>query len=89
MLPAPDEDEYYHADLIGLSVVLTDGQPLGQVRALDNFGAGEVIEVETGDGKSVHFPFTRTAVPVIDLQAGRITVDPPAGTLDGASREED
>jgi 16S rRNA processing protein RimM len=48
-----------------------------------------MIEVETEDGKSVLVPFTRAAVPVIDMEQGRIAVDPPAGILEGSSREED
>lgn len=87
-LPELDEDEFYHADLVGLSVVLTDGRPLGRVRGLDNFGAGEVIEVETKQGKSVSLPFTRAAVPQIDLEAGRLTVDPPPGIVDDDGMEE-
>ncbi len=89
ILPELEDDEFYHADLIGLAVALPGGRPLGRVRAMNNFGAGEMIEVETEDGKSVLIPFTRAAVPLIDLARGRIEVDPPAGLLEGASREED
>lgn len=87
-LPELDEDEFYHADLVGLAVVLTDGRPLGRVRGLDNFGAGEVIEVETKEGKSLSLPFTRAAVPQIDLKAGRLTVDPPPGIVGDDGMEE-
>lgn len=83
-LPAPEEDEFYHADLIGLAVETTDGIPFGTVRALHDFGAGDVIEiVPVGAGTPVVLPFTREVVPVVDLAAGRIVVDPPKGLLDG------
>lgn len=73
-LPALPEDEYYHADLIGLEVVDTGGAVLGRVRAVHDFGAGDVIEV-VGDGELV-LPFTRAAVPTVDLAARRLVVDP-------------
>ena len=80
-LPAPDSDEFYHADLIGLRVVDRAGAELGRVRAVHDFGAGDVIEIDLGGGKSVMIPFTRDVVPEIDLAAGRLVADPPAGTL--------
>ncbi|WP_333834272.1 ribosome maturation factor RimM [Rubrimonas sp.] len=76
-LPALDEDEFYHADLIGVEVFDTGGASLGRVRAVQNFGAGDVIEV-VGAGRPVLLlPFTRAAVPTIDLSARRIVADPP------------
>lgn len=84
-LPQPAEDEFYHADLIGLSVVDRRGRPLGRVRAVHDFGAGDVIEIELGHGKSVMIPFTRAVVPEIDLAAGHLVCDPPEGMVeDGA-----
>jgi len=81
-LPAPDDEEtFYYADLIGLAAVTGDGRALGKVVAVYNFGAGDLIEVEAAGG-TVMLPFTAAAVPTIDLAAGRLVVDPPAGTFD-------
>lgn len=72
-LPTLPDDEYYHADLIGLDVVDTGGEPLGRVRAVHDFGAGDVIEVQ---GKAeLMLPFTREAVPTVDLSAKRLIAD--------------
>ena len=78
-LPALDEEEtYYHADLIGLAAEDRDGRPLGRVRAVHNFGAGDLLELDGGpDGPSLLLPFTQAAVPVVDLAGGRIVVEPP------------
>lgn len=81
-LPAPGEEEYYHADLLGLAVELADGSPLGRVRAVHDYGAGDSIEVAQADGKVVMVPFTRAAVPVVDIAGGRLVVAPPAGLLE-------
>lgn len=81
-LPEPDEDEFYHADLIGLRAELTDGSTLGRVRAVHDFGAGDVVEIDRPGGGSVMVPFTRAVVPVVDIAGGRIVVDPPVGLLD-------
>ena len=81
-LPAPGEDEYYHVDLIGLAVQDTGGAPLGRVKAVHNHGAGDILEVQPpGGGATLLLPFTRAAVPTVDLAAGRIVVDPPEGLL--------
>jgi 16S rRNA processing protein RimM len=82
-LPAPGEEEYYHADLIGLAAVLKDGTLLGQVRAVHEYGAGDSLEVARESGGTVVVPFTRAVVPEIDLAAGKLVVDPPEGLLDG------
>ena len=74
-LPAPEQDEFYHADLIGLSVVDSAGQAAGTVNALHDFGAGDLIEIRRPSGRLVLLPFTRSAVPAIDLAAGSVTVD--------------
>ena len=79
-LPAPDgEDEYYHADVIGLSVADLSGRVIGEVAALHDFGAGDVLVVRDHDGGEMNLPFTRAAVPTVDLDLGRLIVDPPAG----------
>lgn len=62
-LPPLGEGEYYHTDLIGLACVSTDGEPLGTCVAVENFGAGDVIEIERADGKRFMVPMTRDAVP--------------------------
>ena len=79
-LPALGDDEFYHADLIGLAVNDTGGAPLGRVTAVHNHGAGDVIEVAQPGGKTLLLPFTRSAVPTVDLASGRIVADPPAET---------
>lgn len=74
-LPSLPDDEFYHADLIGLEVVDTGGQVLGRVRAIYDHGAGDILEV-TGK-QLLLLPFTRAIVPTVDLAAGRIVADPP------------
>jgi 16S rRNA processing protein RimM len=80
-LPEPvDSDEFYHADLIGLTAVGTDGRELGNVVAIHNFGASDLIEVRPAQGgMTVMLPFTEAIVPVVDVAGGRIVVDPPEG----------
>jgi 16S rRNA processing protein RimM len=87
-LPPTAEGEYYHADLVGLAVELTDGSPFGRIRAVENYGAGDLLAVDRPDGPPVSLPFTDRVVPVVDLAGRRIVVDPPAGLLDEAKREE-
>lgn len=79
-LPSLPDDEFYHADLIGLVVFDTGGAELGRVKSVQNHGAGDLLEI-TGPGlkDSVLLPFTREAVPTVDLGAGRIVADPPEG----------
>jgi len=81
-LPAPGEEEYYHADLIGLRAVLKDGSSFGVVRSVNDFGAGDSLEIERSDGGLVLVPFTSTTVPVVDIAEGRLVLDPPEGLLD-------
>lgn len=82
-LPDLPDDEFYHADLIGLEVFDTGGVQLGNVRAVHDYGAGDMIEV-IGPGlkTTVLLPFTNACVPTVDLKAGRIVVDPPEGLFD-------
>ncbi|WP_172292259.1 ribosome maturation factor RimM [Pseudoruegeria sp. HB172150] len=79
-LPDLPDDEYYHADLIGLEVRDTGGALLGTVKAVLNHGATDLLEV-TGAGlkEPVLLPFTLAIVPTVDLSAGRIVADPPEG----------
>ena len=81
-LPPTAEEEYYHADLIGLEAELVDGTPVGQVRAVHDFGAGDTLEIERALSPPVMVPFTRAIVPIVDLAAGRLVLDPPPGLID-------
>jgi len=76
-LPEPEEDEFYHADLVGLAVLDTAGTELGRVHAVHDHGAGAVIEVRGPDGAERLLPFTRAAVPRVDLAEGWLIADPP------------
>lgn len=80
-LPALVEDEFYHADLIGLEVVDTGGAVLGRVRSVADHGAGDILEIARPGAAEVLLPFTREAVPTVDLESGRIVVDPPPGLM--------
>jgi 16S rRNA processing protein RimM len=82
-LPSLPDDEFYHADLIGLHVVDTGGTELGRVKAVHNHGASDLLELTVpGQSNTVLLPFTMDVVPTIDLTAGRIVADPPEGLLD-------
>jgi 16S rRNA processing protein RimM len=86
-LPATSEREWYEADLIGLAAVGRDGRDWGKVLAFHDFGGGLTMEVSGGEASrsSVMLPFTDDAVPEIDIEGGKILVDPPAGVLPGGS----
>ena len=75
-LPSLPDDEFYHADLIGLDVVDTGGQSLGRVRAIYDQGAGDILEI-VGGKDILMLPFTKAIVPTVDLAARRIVADPP------------
>jgi 16S rRNA processing protein RimM len=76
-LPATGQDEYYHADLIGLAAVNTANEPLGKVIAIHNFGAGDIIEIAPPDGATVLLPFTSAVVPSVDVAGGRVVIELP------------
>jgi 16S rRNA processing protein RimM len=77
-LPLPADDEFYFADLIGLAAETPGGDALGTVKAVHNFGAGDLIEIAPADGSAtVMLPFTETTVPTIDIAGKRIVVEPP------------
>jgi 16S rRNA processing protein RimM len=76
-LPAAENDEFYHADLIGLEAFDAAGQSLGQVVAVQNFGAGDILEIAPPKRPSLLVPFTKESVPDIDIAAGRLVVVPP------------
>ena len=79
-LPAPESaDEFYYADLIGLAVIDGSGNDLGTVLAMHNFGAGDLVEIKPANGGVTKLlPFNEATVPVVDLAAGRLIVEPPA-----------
>ncbi len=77
-LPSLPDDEFYHADLVGLDVLDTGGEPLGKVSAVHNHGAGDILEISSTRHKSaLLLPFTKAIVPNVDLAAGRLIVDLP------------
>ena len=77
-LPEPSEDEFYHADLIGLSAVTRGGEALGEVVALRNFGAGDILEILPAPGQpTLLLPFTKSSAPEIDFPNHRIVIEPP------------
>jgi 16S rRNA processing protein RimM len=77
MLPQTAEDEFYHADLVGLESFDREGRRIGKVAALHNFGAGDVIEIARADGDSLFIAFTRQNVPLIDTLGGRVEIAVP------------
>jgi 16S rRNA processing protein RimM len=81
-LPEPEPESFYHADLIGLRAETGAGAGLGRVTAVHDFGAGDMLEIALGSGRTVVVPFTRAVVPVVEIAAGRVVVDPPEGWLD-------
>lgn len=93
-LPDADEDEFYIEDLAGMDVVDGAGSPAGRVKSVQNFGSGDLLEVEvTGSASTVFVPFTRLDVPEIDMAARRVVIPelaawaepgaPPAGADTG------
>jgi 16S rRNA processing protein RimM len=75
-LPEPEADEYYHMDLIGLSAQRKDGSTLGRITAVQNYGAGDMIEIARDGGGVDLVPFTRADVPLVDLERGVVVVEP-------------
>ncbi len=77
-LPEADEDEWYYEDLVGLKAVSPQGDEIGEVLSVQNFGAGDLLEIRPADARRSRFvPFTKAAVPIVDVKNGRIVVDPP------------
>ena len=95
-LPEAAEDEYYHADLVGVRVELSDGKAIGKVIAVQDFGAGPMLEIRlSGPARAgakgeqtLLAPFTREIVPEVDLAGGRLILDPPPGLLEGPARPQ-
>ena len=86
--PRAGDEEYYHVDLIGLRVERSDGGTLGTVRAVHDFGAGDVLDIVDEGGASVMLPFSRAVVPEVDLAGRRIVVEPPPELADDANGGE-
>jgi 16S rRNA processing protein RimM len=102
-LPPPEDGDYYHEDLIGLAAVTPDGSAIGKVVAMQNFGAGDLIEIQLAGGKLTEFvPFTDACVPTVDIAGGKVVVvrptmvgdaepgasDATGGTREGAGEDE-
>ena len=82
--PVEDEDDFYLADLIGLAACTPDGIALGAVKAVHNFGAGDLLELDPGEGRASRLvPFTREVAPQVLIAQGRIIVIPPTEAADG------
>ncbi len=79
-LPPADEDEFYLADLIGLAAVTPEGEALGRIKDVPNFGAGDLLEIAPEIGASWYVPFTEQAVPEVSLEAGRVVIVRPTET---------
>ncbi len=89
-LPAPEDDEYYFADLIGLAVMDTGGARLGKVKAVHENPGNDLLEINLdGHAKTVLMPFTLAMVPKVDLEAALIVIDPPEGLMpeDGGNQD--
>ncbi len=80
-LPEAEEDEFYVSDLIGLNAMGPDGS-LGVVKGVEDFGAGDVLEIRGGEFGAVLVPFTKVCVPEVRLSEGVVVIDPPDGLLD-------
>lgn len=94
-LPATGEDEYYHADLIGLAVRDRDGGEIGTVSAVQDYGGGDLLEIrlagkgQAATGRTVFVPFTRGMVPAVDVAAGFVVIEAPDGLLDDGLLDEE
>ena len=87
-LPEPeDEETFYHADLIGLAVVDAAGEGIGEIVAVADYGAGDLLEIRPAAGKTFHLPFTRACVPTVDVAGGRVVAVLPEGLLAEAKPE--
>lgn len=96
-LPAPEADEYYHADLIGLTALSPQGETLGRIVAVHNFGAGDILEFKpAGGGATMLLPFSNAVAPSVDLDGGTIVLEippeddgePPGRAADGKPDED-
>jgi len=86
-LPETQEDEFYHADLIGLAATTVSGEVLGTIVAIEDYGAGDILEIAPRRGAPILVPFTQAAVPVVDVAGGRVVVDPPPGLIESGDED--
>ena len=91
ILPPAEDDEFYYADLVGLNVLLESGEVYGRVRSVQEYGAGDVLEIMGLNGQTSLLPFTREIFPVVEMNAGCLVMVPPGivearenGQRDGA-----
>jgi 16S rRNA processing protein RimM len=88
-MPNLPDDEFYHSDLIGLPVIDTGGVQLGTIIGVEDHGAGDFLEINAiGQKNSALLPFTKLAVPTVDLAAGKVIIDPPKGVFADDEPEE-
>jgi 16S rRNA processing protein RimM len=87
-LPPTEEEEFYLADLIGLTAVTDAQEDLGTIRAVEDHGAGAFLVVQGGRGEYL-LPFTRAVVPVVDIAGGRVTVVPPGEIIVAPQKGEE
>ena len=76
-MPGTAENEFYHADLVGLSAMDEADRIIGTVKAIHNYGAGDVIEIARGEGDTVMLPFAKDFVPTVDVANGRVVIAVP------------
>jgi len=88
-LPAPEEGEFYWDDLVGLKAEVVGGTVLGEVVAVHDYGGGPSLEVKRKAGTPVIVPFTNRVVPVVDVGAGKLVIDPPAGLFETPSSDSE
>lgn len=86
-LPPPNEDEFYHTDLAGLLVFNTSGDDIGKIATVQDFGAGDLLEIRPKRGRTFYVPFTKAFVPQVDFDAGKVIVDLPDDYLSEGSPE--
>lgn len=75
VLPATNEDEFYYTDLIGMSVETIEGEPVGRVKAVHDFGGGDILEIQTQGQKDWYHPFTKAAVPHVNIAGQKIIIE--------------
>ncbi len=81
-LPEAEDEEFYHADLVGLEAAFADGEVLGTVTAVHDYGGGVSLEVDGALRGVVMTPFTKACVPVVDLEKGRVVIERMPGLLE-------
>jgi len=86
-LPDTDEDEFLYSDLVGLKALGTDGSVIGTVKGVANYGAGDLLDIARPGQGSLLVPFTKAAVPEVDIGKGQVVVEPPAYAEDDEGEE--